>query len=68
MKTQKTHCRQGHPFNEQNTMVKFRESGAYRVCKICRAEYARRFNAFNPRHPVKNIVKDTLETAKGDSF
>lgn len=39
----KTHCANGHPFDESNT---FRErNGNGRVCRICRTETKRRWNA-----------------------
>lgn len=40
----KTHCAQGHPFDEENTFVPPR--GRYkRVCRTCRRENLRRFRA-----------------------
>lgn len=37
---EKTHCPQGHPYDEANTYVV--PSSGVRQCKICRAEHARR--------------------------
>ncbi len=38
----KTHCANGHPYSEENTM---RRSSGDRVCRICRAEQNRRSDA-----------------------
>ena len=39
---QKTHCLQGHPFNESNTHVRF---NGHRVCRTCAKERKRKYLA-----------------------
>lgn len=39
----KTHCPQGHPYDQQNTTIKTCSTGGMnRVCKTCNRDYARR--------------------------
>lgn len=38
----KTHCRNGHPYDDENTRF---VNGVHRVCRICRVEANRRFRA-----------------------
>ncbi len=33
----KTHCKHGHPFDENNTMVRIKKTGIVRYCRQCRA-------------------------------
>lgn len=45
--TRKTHCKNGHPFDEENTFY-YKPSGGRRVgrgCRICRAASAKRYRA-----------------------
>lgn len=37
---QKTHCPQGHPYNEENTII---DKEGHRYCRVCRAEAQRRY-------------------------
>jgi hypothetical protein len=39
----KTHCKSGHPFNEQNTMVSIRSANGRprRECRACKNQHAR---------------------------
>ena len=43
--SKKTHCAQGHPFDEYNTRVTVTETGVeHRVCKACMSKRVRAFN------------------------
>lgn len=44
--SRKTHCPNGHPYDEENTMRRKTNSGAARVCRACvKARYARKVAA-----------------------
>lgn len=43
---QKTHCPQGHPYTEENSVY----SGSNKHCRICKNEAVRRWHARNPEH------------------
>lgn len=36
-----THCKHGHEFTEENTVLRERKEGVRRECKLCRAEQAK---------------------------
>lgn len=38
----KTHCDNGHPYNEKNTVIKKCKSGPYRRCRVCISEHKKR--------------------------
>jgi hypothetical protein len=40
---EKTHCPQGHPYDEENTIVYTGQKGRSRMCKKCQREYIRRW-------------------------
>lgn len=44
----KTHCPQGHPYNEANTRYVKGRWGMARTCKTCENAYMRRYNAGHP--------------------
>ena len=58
----KTHCPQGHPYDEANTRYRKRRAGLWRVCKICEADKQRRRMAKKP-HPGHKKGEDA-RTAK----
>lgn len=47
MNAAKTHCPQGHPYDERNTYLKYKGEGLapQRNCRACRAAWARRARA-----------------------
>lgn len=49
---QQTHCVNGHPFNEENTVIRFRKDGVtpYRQCRPCVTRRSRR------RKPISGIA------------
>jgi len=49
-----THCRRGHEFTPDNTLLKVKDSGAFqRKCRACNRERARKFNQRHPGYSTK---------------
>lgn len=42
-RVQRTECKNGHPFNEENTKIYIAPDGRCRVCRICTREQNRRY-------------------------
>lgn len=54
-------CKQGHPFDENNTIYK---SNGKRQCRACKNAYQRKWKIRNPTYHTKYNIKYNAEKAK----